>query len=45
MTKDFIVRMLEAVETELLYGSQTETDIARRLRAIIEELKEYYELT
>lgn len=45
MTKDFIVRMLEAVEVELLYGSQTEIDIARRLRVIIEELKEYYELT
>lgn len=45
MSKDFIVRMLKFVEVELLFGSQTETDIARRLRVIIEELKEYYELT
>lgn len=45
MSKDFIVRMLKFVEVELLFGSQTEVNIAYKLRSIIEELKEYYKLT
>lgn len=38
----WIIKILEIISNELMYGSQTETDIAGKLNKIIQELKEYY---